>query len=490
MEEQEIVYKDIDDLILCNENPRVGYTLDDIDAIHKIIAEQGDKIVALMKSLVEGGWLVGELPGLYFDGKDYRVYEGNRRIAALKCFFNISLLPEKNKISNKIKKYISTFSEDEIKELRKKFTNIPCVLYAKKEDAYRYMEKRHTPNNGKGDTLEKWNTISNELFKNNVMGKKTLFGAVYSDYRELFSDKDIPPTTLTRILNSSYAKEKLGINFNDDIFSVNNEKEFRENLKTIIHDIELKKVNSRILSKVEDIADYIDNKVLKNNKHEEENKKEEIQEKAQPEKKQNKISENQLTLMPNDNQNSNNENKEQNKIERVEGSKKSKIKIPQGLWFSFLETKGVDKSNLDNFGILYVANELKEFSKTGDYKKYPSAAAMLIRNLLEQSLKYQLKKKSEWDNMLSNYKSKSKNNIDREPGLEYIVNYCMGNINKIFPDNKKIQNSFRIFGQNLGTKDYLNGIVHNPEIAPADYVVLEKIARAGLYKIIFYILDS
>ncbi len=489
MEEQKIVYKDIDELMLCNENPRIGYAFDEIDAIHKIIAEQGEKIIELMKSLIEEGWLVGELPGLFFDGNHYVVYEGNRRISALKCFFNIDLLPHKSKTSDKIKKYVSNFSNEEIKELRKNFTRIPCVIYNKKEDAYRYMEKRHTPNNGKGDTLEKWNTLSNELFKNNVIGKKTLFGAIYSDYYDLFMDKEnFPATTLTRILNNSYAKEKLGLNFNNNILSLEDKKKFREYLKKIIKDIEIKKINSRILSKATDIQKYIEQiigidrdnlniqvKIKENERLKEQNLTEQ--------------GENNVKLEDNKNVSLNKKEQSITKITTaIEGKKATQIKLPSGIRFDYLEIKNVDNKNVENYGILYIAYELKEISKTGDYKKYPSATAMLIRNLLEQSLKYQLKKEGEWKICVDNYRRK--NQTDKEPGLEYIIKHCLGNITRIFPNNRDIQRLFMSFAQNQGTKDYLDIIVHHPELTVSQYEVLEKIVENSLYNIIYYIFNN
>ncbi len=482
MGKQVIVEKDLDELMMSNENPRTGYALDQIDAIHKIIYEQKDKIIALMKSLIEGGWIIGELPGLFFDGKNYIVYEGNRRIASLKCFFNPSLVPLKNKTGEKIKKYISSFSDDEIKELRNKFKRISCVLFEDKKDAYRYMEKRHTPNNGKGDTLERWNTLSNEIFKNDIMKKKSLFGAVYSEYEDLFENKDnFPVTTLTRILNNSEVKRRLEISFNNGILSINDKKKFSGYLKKIINDIENKKVDSRKLAKSVDIESYINSIIGKENDKISNLKN--IDDSKSIQSSQNQVKSNLERISIDDNI----ENK-QIQENKFPGNKRTSIKIPRGLIFDLLETKTVDYKEQDNFGILYIANELKNIAKSKDYKRYPSATAMLIRNLLEQSLKYQLKKISEYDNMLVIYRKDAKTN--KEPGLEYIINYCLGNIKKVFPNKPKIQKAFRTFAQNQGTKDYFDMIVHNPSIASAEYTILEKISNVGLYRIIFYILNS
>jgi hypothetical protein len=493
MDKQEIVYKDLDDLHISTENPRTGTSIDETGAIHKLIFEQKDKMVGLLKSIIEGDWIVGELPGLLYEKDNYVVYEGNRRVAVLKCFFDITLLPEKEETADKIKKYVSSYSKEEIKTIREKFTKIPCALFNKKEDVLKYMEKRHTTNQGRGDALEKWNFLSNELFKSKVSGKKSIIVAIYNDYINLFTEVDnLAISTLERILKNPTSKEKIGYDFSNEILSVSDEKTFRKYLNRIICDIKNKDIDSRKLSTSKDIAEYIYKimglqiPIAGNSDRENINTKEE----KQSVDNQMSISSDLSSNTSKSTTNSSMSSTSNNDSAAIPGNKRTKTKIQQGLWFAFLETKGVDRTNMDNIGILYIADELKRISKAGDYKKYPSATAMLIRNLLEQSLKYQLFRKNEWDNMLASYRKKSQNNIDREPGLEYIVNYCMGNINNVFPNAQKIQISFRIFGQNLGTKDYFNGIVHSPEMAPADYTVLEKIARAGLYKIIFHILNS
>lgn len=172
MENQSIIELDLDEMHVSTENPRTKIVIDEIQAIHEIIFEQGDKIIELIKSIIEDGWIIDDLPAICFENDKYIVYEGNRRISSLKCFFNPELLPQRNKTAEKFKKYINSFSKEEYKNLRNKFNKIPVALHESKEIVYKYMEKRHTPNNSKGDTLEKWSTLANERFRNEVVGKK------------------------------------------------------------------------------------------------------------------------------------------------------------------------------------------------------------------------------------------------------------------------------------------------------------------------------
>ena len=98
---------------------------------------------------------------------------------------------------------------------------------------------------------------------------------------------------------------------------------------------------------------------------------------------------NQLSIEKNITKTNHNETNNNNENE-ILGNKRTKVSFSKELLFSYLEVKTVDTKNPDNNGILQIVNELKESSKSKDYKKYPISTMMLIRNLLEQSLKYQL----------------------------------------------------------------------------------------------------
>lgn len=492
MKKQKIIQLDLDDLHISTENPRTRIVFDEIDAIHEIIFEQGDKIIALVKRIIEKNWMIGDLPAVYFEKEKYVVYEGNRRISGLKCFFNPELLPLKNKTADKFRKYISTFSDEGIKEIRENFRQIPVVLHEDKTTIYEYMELRHTPNNGKGDTLERWSSVANERFKNEIRGKKTLIYAVLDEYEMLFNKIEIsqfPLTTLERVLKNPTAKKKMKFEFKNNILMVQDKELFSNCLKRIIKDINEKVIDSRKISKSQDIVNYLnaDNTNTYEAKLKQasiaDNKKREIND-FENQLKIEDLAKKQRTLTQECHENRENYTNQENMF----GSKRTKITIPRGLLFSYLEISNVDINNPDNFGILRLSNELKELSRRGDYKRYPISTVMLIRCLLEQALKYQLKKLGEWDDFVVNEKRKKKNN--KEPGLEAIIDYCHGNTKRIFSNDSKTQRSFNMFASNIGTKDYFDMLVHHPESAVADSKIIEKITNNGLYRVIQYIFNN
>lgn len=491
MGKQSIIKVDIDELHISTENPRIQLVIDEVNAIHEIIFEQGDKIIALIKSIIEKDWIIGDLPAVYLENGQYIVYEGNRRISSLKCFFNPELLPCKNKTSDKFKKYISTFSEEEMRELRNRFNKITVVLHDDKDTIYEYMELRHTPNNGKGDTLERWNTVANERFKNEVRGRKTLVYSVLNEYEDLFNNIEMsqfPITTLERILKNPVVKKKMGFDFKNDIISVENREVFSKYLIQIIDDIDKKKIDSRRLSKSQDIINYIN--ILMDGKIIESESVEQNEKKSNEKQLDNQLTWTDVQETTKKDKTLREYNESKSLIEKKEtfGNKKTKITIPKGLLFKYLEINNVDVSNPDNFGIVYLSHELKELSTTRDYKKYPIATTILIRGLLEQALKYQLRKLGEWDSLVLQENKKNRNN--KEPGLESIINYCNGNTKRIFSNDTKVQRDFNVFAKNIGTKEYFDMIIHHPEAVVADAKILEKITNIGLYRVIRYIFNN
>lgn len=277
--------------------------------------------------------------------------------------------------------------------------------------------------------------------------------------------------------------------FKNDILIVEDKEKFSEYLKKIIKDIDQKVIDSRKLSKSQDISNYFDGnngKVCKAELQQENTEK-------QKSKYTNNL-ENKLDNVDKIERKEENDKKLYKTSEYIEaeekilGNKNVKISIPKGLLFTYLEVSNVDVNNPDNFGILYLSNELKELSKSGSYKKYPISTVMLIRSLLEQALKYQLNKLGEWDSFVAQEKRKNKNN--KEPGLESIIDYCHGNTNRIFKDDSKVQRSFNIFASNIGTKDYFDMLIHHPECAVADSKIIEKITNNGLYRVIQYIFNN
>lgn len=133
----------------------------------------------------------------------------------------------------------------------------------------------------------------------------------------------------------------------------------------------------------------------------------------------------------------------------------------------------ISPTDPDGTGILALAVELKDIN----YKKYPIATAMLMRAILEQALKYRIKKAGQWPTLLTTLRNK------KDPGISELLNYLKNNMTSLLSD----KNTHRIVNtlfSTPGIKDYFDLIVHQTDVTKATWVVLQAIAKSGFVGLI------
>jgi len=150
-------------------------------------------------------------------------------------------------------------------------------------------------------------------------------------------------------------------------------------------------------------------------------------------------------------------------------------------FFEGLDTSSLSNTDQDARGILSIAKEIREISTERLLRKFPNAAAMLLRSLLEQAMKYHLRKAGEWDNLL-----KSLNG--RDPSLEKLIKYYRNHMNDLLP-KLEIRRTFIAVFNNEGTKEALDLIVHNTYLSSASPAMLTAIARGGMFALIQALLN-
>ena len=184
--EQKIKTIEISKLHLWTENPRdpVDLNLSSDDIIKR--AEDNVNNKWNLKKLVDkmGEYYdYSELPTVVYENGKYIVYDGNRRVAVLKCIQN----PDKySKFVGKL------FPEIEPETLRSQ-TSIPCNL-CDKETALNNVERKHIDNSS-------WGQIERDYFSHYHRGRgKTLF---------LIIDEQTKLITNNKILNKRFVKEEI-----------------------------------------------------------------------------------------------------------------------------------------------------------------------------------------------------------------------------------------------------------------------------------------
>lgn len=125
-----------------------------------------------------------------------------------------------------------------------------------------------------------------------------------------------------------------------------------------------------------------------------------------------------------------------------------------------------------------ILEELISMSSESTLKKYPNAASMLFRTVLEQSIKYHLKKNGHWSNVAPPN--------GQDPGLDKLIGYINSNMGTVIPD-KTYQRMFNST-QTVATKTFFDLIIHHPDKILSDHHQLES-ASVHLRGLIAYFLS-
>lgn len=198
------------DLLLDQENARLGETQTSQQAVYLALARLlKGKFVVLAQHIVDNGLDPMALPAVVGpDGGRYRVLEGNRRVLALKALETPSI----------VKGGLPPAEQRKLEVLAVKYAEGPldkidCAVFDREEDAYPWIELRHTRAQG-GAGLESWDANEADRFKERKgRGRRDAAGQVLD-----FLDKVDGPadnkgiiSTLRRVLNNKTARDALGL---------------------------------------------------------------------------------------------------------------------------------------------------------------------------------------------------------------------------------------------------------------------------------------
>jgi len=213
-------------LLLNIENPRFDLGENQRDVVQKMIEDQGDKLYRLAEHIVKHGLNPSELaivtPSEREAGR-YEVMEGNRRITALKILAAPSLIDPKYKVLiKKIKKLSEAFKKRAIK-------NVPSVIFDDPKEAIKWIELKHTGQNG-GVGVVEWDTQQQARYLAKTEGKAPNSAIQLIDYLRKSPDfdkdlktqlKDVPATSLGRLLGDPSFREFVGLSQDDGILKSN-----------------------------------------------------------------------------------------------------------------------------------------------------------------------------------------------------------------------------------------------------------------------------
>ena len=255
----------IDELLLDEDNPRLGAVGNQSEALERLIKLSPAHFRSLMLSIKDNGLDPGD--SLYIiqanDEEDYVVLEGNRRLSAMKVLANPDAL-EGTEVSSAIKDSLlraaAGFKRDIVEP-------ISCVLFNDRADARDWIYRRHT-GAADGEGRINWGPLEIQRFA----GDRSILDVIdfvgrnanYTD-EEWASTKSVieskKSSTLARLLESAVGRKHLGISIeklSDEKAPVlaADPKWALGVLKRIVEDVRDGIVDSRTLDKASDIQRY------------------------------------------------------------------------------------------------------------------------------------------------------------------------------------------------------------------------------------------
>lgn len=262
----EIVDIQISDLLLDAENPRYADVARNQQVAATALAEKHPThILRLAADIVDKKGLdPTTLPAVVATAdkrkKRYRMLEGNRRLLAIKALETPTL----------ISGVLSANASKTLTELSKRYASAPissmkCVLFASEEEAEPWVWLRHTGEN-EGVGLVSWGATEKERYKARRTGKLKPTGQVIEFVEkhgalstEALSSKQKINTNVERMIETTYVKDKLGIDVVDgEVVSWYPADEVAKGLTRIVDDLLTKKKSVNDLYYAKQRKAYLD----------------------------------------------------------------------------------------------------------------------------------------------------------------------------------------------------------------------------------------
>ena len=243
------------------ENPRLSESNEgENETLRALAEEQGPKLAVLAEDIVRHGLNPGDL--FYVlqleDGSQrFAVLEGNRRLTALRALEN----------PTRFTGAIKTGTLSKLKGLGEQYRkapieNVNCTIFNDREEAHHWIELRHT-GEAKGAGTVRWRSDAASRFAAGTEAGPTQTQAL--DFLERRGDitsltrSQVPATTLRRLLDTPYVREKIGLGYKDKKLQVvAGEAPVAKALNWIVENLISGEITEPKVSSVEDRKQFAD----------------------------------------------------------------------------------------------------------------------------------------------------------------------------------------------------------------------------------------
>ena len=250
MEEQQVKYIDIKDLVLWTENPRdpIDVNASDQDIVNRALEDRGLKWTLSKLSREMGAYYdLSELPTVvYHQGKPI-VYDGNRRMVLGKIKHGLVAVPKGTSLT------IPTFPQQ-----------IPCNVCTEKI-ALQNVYRKHSDSGS-------WQPLERDIFLHKFMGeRKSAFLVLEEDTGVISSNPDLNQRFVKEEIFREDILNSLGFDIrNGKLYSVHSNKESREILSDISKKVSQKQISTRNnRGKVKEVLDPTSQQLIDQNKSKE-----------------------------------------------------------------------------------------------------------------------------------------------------------------------------------------------------------------------------
>lgn len=239
---------EINSLVVNPENYRFDPVETQSQAIDLMLEEKGNEIFNMAKHIVENGLDEAKNLRVTEIKKDlYKVLEGNRRITAIKCLSDPSLI-KSDSLKNKFTKFI----EETKKEGKSIPIRVNCFVYKTEEEASIWIKLDHTGKN-EGIGLDVWGVKEKNRFDYKFGGKLSPAMQAVKLYEEITKSTIDNPnklklSTINRILYNTEARSYMGLGMaNEEIYPITSLKEVGERLDKLFNKMILENISVKEL---------------------------------------------------------------------------------------------------------------------------------------------------------------------------------------------------------------------------------------------------
>lgn len=486
----------ISELVNYHENPRHAIGSNEEDTLKKLFDAVGIQYMLNLAEDVQKNGLLGnqQVVVVYSETiHKYVVYEGNRRVAAIKLL----LAPDRFSFLDRatIEKAKKIGQQGEIPDI------INCYL-TDEQEAFFIMERLHSGED-KGRGTKQWTPREKEAFKVRQSREKNLSYLIDFYVKKYFERFDIttilPFTTIQRIFNNREVRKQIGLDTSNELsFTTARMQLVIDASKWIVNEAEAADTAvTRLFNKarvIEDklipwIQEYMQGKNMNDDHVTEQGDSEDAAEQNDDNRSDANTTNTGTNATNSGDANAvgGESNGQQGGNAGITGSGRTGTSFGGSrnlpYFFQGLNYGGLNPNDAETHGVAAVCRELQLFSDRKLVATYPIATTFLVRSIIEQSIIYYSKK--------HNIQGQSKliwENIKDISKLSKIIENYKRNLPNYITDATMRQYFTSLFGNYEDNVDPLNWVVHRPSEFQLDANTLVELPRKGLLALINFML--